>query len=79
VLQPDDVRTAADWEVRRFTAVSPASWDDPAPDWTRRRTLDHLVDTLELYAVCVGTRATGRLRPPATATRTPHRPSCLPR
>jgi uncharacterized protein (TIGR03083 family) len=64
VLQPADVTTAAAWAAGRFAALAPGTWEEPAPGWTRRRTLDHLVDTLALYAACVGTRATARLEPP---------------
>jgi hypothetical protein len=64
VLTPDGLRGAAAWAGRRFALVADEAWDRPAPDWTPRRTLDHLVDTLELYAASVGTRATGRLTPP---------------
>jgi hypothetical protein len=64
VLQPTDVTTAASWSAGRFAGLPPQAWEEPAPVWTRRRTLDHLVDVLELYAAYVGTRATGRLPPP---------------
>jgi hypothetical protein len=64
VLQPADVATAAAWAARRFGTVPAGAWDEPVAGWTRRRTLDHLVDTLELYAAYVGTRARGRLDPP---------------
>jgi hypothetical protein len=64
VLTPDDLRLAARWAGRRFALVADDAWERPAPDWTPRRTLDHLVDTLELYAAYVGSRATGRLVPP---------------
>jgi hypothetical protein len=64
VLTPDDLRAAAAWAGQRFAVVADEEWERPAPVWTPRRTLDHLVDTLELYAAYVGTRATGRLAPP---------------
>ena len=64
MLTPDDLRAAAGWAGRRFAALPGEAWGRPAPDWTPRRTLDHLVDTLELYAAAVGTRATARLDPP---------------
>jgi DinB superfamily len=64
VLTPDDLRTAAAWAGPRFAVLPGAAFDRPAPDWTPRRTLDHLVDTMELYAAYVGTRAAGRLAPP---------------
>ncbi|MGY1603642.1 DinB family protein [Geodermatophilus sp. SYSU D00815] len=64
MLTPDDLRTAAAWAGRRFALLPEADFERPAPDWTARRTLDHLVDTMELYAAYVGTRATSRLAPP---------------
>jgi hypothetical protein len=64
VLTPDDLRAAAGWAGRRFAVLPDDAWDQPAPDWTPRRTLDHLVDTMELYAAYVATRAAGRLAPP---------------
>jgi hypothetical protein len=64
VLEPADVRTAAAEAVRRFAALPAEAWAQSAADWTRRRTLDHLVDTLTLYAAYVGTRARERLVPP---------------
>jgi hypothetical protein len=64
VLEPDDVRTATVEAVRRFAALPAQAWAQPAPDWTPRRTLDHLVDALALYAAYVGARANGRLVPP---------------
>jgi len=64
VLTPDDLRVAADWAGRRFAVLADDAWDRPAPDWTTRRTLDHLVDTMELYAAYVATRPAGRLAPP---------------
>jgi hypothetical protein len=64
VLTTDDLRAAARWAGRRFAVVPDEEWQRPAPDWTPRRTLDHLVDTLELYAAYVGTLATDRLPPP---------------
>ncbi|MGY1616348.1 DinB family protein [Geodermatophilus sp. SYSU D00691] len=64
MLTPDDLRTAAAWAGRRFALLPDADLAPPAPGWTARRTLDHLVDTMELYAAHVGTRATGRLPPP---------------
>ncbi|MGY1807810.1 DinB family protein [Blastococcus sp. SYSU D00669] len=64
MLTPDDLRTAATWAGQRFALLPDADLARPAPGWTARRTLDHLVDTMELYAAHVGTRATGRLAPP---------------
>jgi len=64
VLTPEHVRAAAGWAGRRFALVPEDAFERPAPDWTPRRTLDHLVDTLELYSAYVGTRASGRLAPP---------------
>nr|WP_246324871.1 DinB family protein [Petropleomorpha daqingensis] len=63
-MTPDDLLLAARWAGRRFALVPDEMWERPAPDWTPRRTLDHLVDTLELYAASVRTRATARLDPP---------------
>jgi hypothetical protein len=63
-LTPEDLRTAVRWAAGRFAGLPDAGWERPAPDWTPRRTLDHLVDAVELYAAYVGTRATGRLAPP---------------
>ncbi|WP_448623671.1 DinB family protein [Geodermatophilus sp. URMC 64] len=64
MLTPDDLHTAAHWAVRRFAVLPDDVWERPAPDWTPRRTLDHLVDVMELYSAYVTTRAAGRLAPP---------------
>jgi len=63
-LTPDDLRTAVRWSTGRFARLPDADWERPAPDWTPHRTLDHLVDAVELYASYVGTRARDRLAPP---------------
>jgi hypothetical protein len=48
VLTPDDLRTAAAWATRRFAGLPDDARERPAPTWTPRRTLDHLVDTTAL-------------------------------
>jgi DinB superfamily len=63
-LSGEDLRTAAAWAGRRFAVVPDEAWERPAPDWTPRRTLDHLVDTLELYAASVASRARAWPAPP---------------
>ena len=69
VLEPDDVRTAAEWAALRFAGLPSDAWDEPAPHWTRRRTLDHVVDALAFYGAYVGTRARERLAPPRDGDR----------
>jgi len=62
-LTPDDlIAVAADARAALEPALS-ADWSAPAGDltWSRRRTLDHMVDTTLHYAAHVATRATGRL------------------
>ncbi len=62
-LVPDDlIAVAAD--CRGVLAGAPdADWTQRAGDldWTCRRTLDHMIDTLLHYAAHLSTRATGRL------------------
>jgi hypothetical protein len=65
-LVPGDLMTAA--EVCRET-LAPAlgrDWSVPAGDleWDCRRTLDHIVDTLFLYAAYLASRGSERLIPP---------------
>ena len=65
-LVPDDLLTAA--KVCRET-LAPAldqDWAGAAGDleWDCRRTLDHIVDTLFLYAAYLASRGTDRLSPP---------------
>src|SRR5215204_122146 len=65
-LVPDDLLTAA--RVCRET-LSPAldrDWSGAAGDleWDCRRTLDHIVDTLLLYAAYLASRGTERISPP---------------
>jgi hypothetical protein len=65
-LVPDDLLLAA--SICRLT-LEPAldrDWNVKAGDleWDCRRTLDHIVDTLFLYAAYLASRATGRLSPP---------------
>jgi hypothetical protein len=59
VLEPAHLRGAAAWSAARFgrlPATDDTAWAVSSPVWSRRRTLDHLVDTLELYAAAVRQR-----------------------
>lgn len=65
-LVPDDLMLAA--RICRST-LEPAldrDWSVRAGDleWDCRRTLDHVVDTMFLYAAYLASRATGRMSPP---------------
>ena len=76
-LVPADLMTAA--RVCRET-LAPAldqDWSVPAGDleWDCRRTLDHIVDTLFLYAAYLASRGTERISRHATATHLPRPPS----
>ncbi|MFN8589872.1 MAG: hypothetical protein U0031_00330 [Thermomicrobiales bacterium] len=66
ILTPQDVLAAT--AICRGT-LEPAlagDWQIPAGDldWSCQRTLDHIVDTLFLYAAYVATRAIDRITPP---------------
>lgn len=63
---PDDVAEATAWVVGVAVDVDAELWDlvPVTGDWTPRRTLDHLVDVMLLYAGCVVTRAVGRIVAP---------------
>jgi hypothetical protein len=63
---PDDPRAAALICQETLRPALDRDWGVPAGDleWDCRRTLDHVVDTLFLYAAYLASRATKRLRPP---------------
>jgi hypothetical protein len=76
-LVPADLMTAA--RVCRET-LAPAldrDWSGPAGDleWDCRRTLDHIVDTLFLYAAYLASRGTSACLRHVTATRLPYPPN----
>jgi hypothetical protein len=60
---PDDLRTAAALCRATLEPALDRDWNASAGDlaWTCRRTLDHVVDSLLLYAGALATRANGRL------------------
>jgi DinB family protein len=62
-VQPADLLEAAALCRDTCTPALAADWGVPAGalTWTCRRTLDHIVDTLCLYATYVASRARGRL------------------
>lgn len=63
-LEPADLTVAA-VAVAELTAVEGEAWDEAGPGaWSPRRTLDHLVDVMALYAGYVATRAEARIVPP---------------
>ncbi len=64
VLEPKDVRRAAEWVVDTSSQMKDERWTISALDaWSPRRTLDHLVDAMLLYCGYVATRATERITP----------------
>jgi len=65
-LGPDDVRMAAAICQAALRPALDRDWSVLAGDldWDCRRTLDHVVDTLFLYAGYLASRATERLSPP---------------
>jgi hypothetical protein len=65
-LVPTDLMTAARVCRETLTPALEGDWSVPAGDleWDCRRTLDHIVDTLFLYAAYLATRGTERLSPP---------------
>jgi hypothetical protein len=65
-LGPEDLRAAAAICQETLRPALDRDWSVRAGDleWDCRRTLDHVVDTLFLYAAYLASRADGRLRPP---------------
>ena len=65
-LVPADLLTAARVCRDTLTPALDQDWSAPAGDleWDCRRTLDHIVDTLFLYAAYLASRGTERLSPP---------------
>ena len=63
---PDDLLLAASISRSTLEPALDRDWSVRAGDleWDCRRTLDHVVDTLFLYAAYLASRATGRLSPP---------------
>jgi hypothetical protein len=66
VLVPDDLRRAARACRETLEPDLDRDWSVPAGDleWDCRRTLDHIVDSLSLYAAYLASRPSGRLNPP---------------
>jgi len=62
IMKVDDVLAAARLSTALLRPVEHADWNAKAGDldWSCRRTLDHLVDTMLLYASAVAIRATDR-------------------
>ena len=65
-LVPSDLTTASRWAAREFERLPPTRWDAISSDieWTVRRTVDHLADTMLLYSAYVARRARDRVFPP---------------
>ena len=65
-LTPGDLTTAARICQETLTPALDRDWSVRADDleWDCRRTLDHIVDALFLYAVYLASRGTERLPPP---------------
>ncbi|MGB3328606.1 MAG: DinB family protein [Thermomicrobiales bacterium] len=61
-MQPDDLACAASLARAQLDPLRDAAWEAQAGDldWSCRRTLDHIIDTLLLYSSAVARRATGR-------------------
>jgi len=66
VLMPADLMTAAGVCHETLTPALDRDWSGPAGDldWDCRRTLDHIVDTLFLYAAYLASRGSEHLSPP---------------
>ncbi len=62
IMEPDDMPTSAELVVELLRPAVHEDWNAPAGDldWSCRRTLDHIIDTILLYAAAVAIRATGR-------------------
>jgi hypothetical protein len=65
ITQPGDIVTSATLAVTALRAFEDRDWSVPAGDleWSCRRTLDHIVDTLLLYGSYLATQATERRSP----------------
>jgi hypothetical protein len=65
-LTPDDLLTAASVCQQTLRPALDRDWSVKAGDleWDCRRTLDHIVDTLFLYAAYLASRGSERLSPP---------------
>jgi hypothetical protein len=61
-MKTDDITTAARLSAALLRSALDADWDTKARDldWSCRRTLDHIIDTMVLYASAVAICATGR-------------------
>src|SRR4051812_9047272 len=66
LLVPNDLLLSATICRETLQPALDRDWGVRAGDleWDCRRTLDHIVDTLFLYAAYLASRATGRLSPP---------------
>jgi hypothetical protein len=65
-MNPDDLHVAAEACQTTLQPALDRDWSVRAGDleWDCRRTLDHIVDSLFLYATYLASRATDRLSPP---------------
>jgi hypothetical protein len=61
-MHPDDIALATTLARAHLDSLHTADWEVRAGDleWSCRRTLDHIIDTLVLYASAVARRANGR-------------------
>jgi hypothetical protein len=64
-MQSDDLQYCGDLAMSMLTPLGGRDWSVRAGDleWSCRRTLDHIVDTMALYATYLANQATGRMRP----------------
>lgn len=59
-----EVLEASRWVLNLCVGVRGEEWEECClGEWTRRRVLDHLIDSMLLYAAAIATRATGRTTP----------------
>lgn len=64
-MRPDDLREACVLALQQLRPLADRDWSVRAGDleWSCRRTLDHMIDTMVLYSGYLATRASDRIQP----------------
>ena len=64
-MRPEDLQASCELALAHLTPLTHRDWSVRAGDleWSCRRTLDHIVDTMVLYASYLASQATARLQP----------------